>query len=91
MTGALLLMLVGGLLLATVAGYTAANNVPPTRLGDVQARNFVGNDALKAQDMAHRSALPSAAASRSPSYIGGSPGSPSSQSKRSWAGRSTTP
>jgi hypothetical protein len=36
----------------SVYAFAAANTVPPTRLDDVQVRNYVGNDALKARDMA---------------------------------------
>jgi Ca2+-binding RTX toxin-like protein len=36
----------------SVYAFAAANTVPPTRLDDVQVRNYMGNDALKAQDFA---------------------------------------
>jgi Ca2+-binding RTX toxin-like protein len=36
----------------SVYAFAAANTVPPTRLDDVQARNYVGNDAQKARDFA---------------------------------------
>ncbi len=76
MMRALLLMLAGGLLLAAMAGYAAVNNVPPTRLSDVQARNYAGNDALKAQDMAPPQCDPIRSSLVRIIYIGGSPGSP---------------
>jgi Ca2+-binding RTX toxin-like protein len=65
----------------SVYALAAANTVPPTRLDDVQVRNYVGNDALKAQDFAP----PECASIRSTLqrivYIGGSPGTPSNQSE----------
>jgi Ca2+-binding RTX toxin-like protein len=65
----------------SVYAFAAANTVPPTRLDDVQVRNYVGNDALKAQDFAP----PECASIRSTLqrivYIGGSPGTPSNQSE----------
>jgi Ca2+-binding RTX toxin-like protein len=65
----------------SVYAFAAANTVPPTRLADVQVRNYVGNDALKAQDFAP----PECASIRSTLqrivYIGGSPGTPSNQSE----------
>jgi Ca2+-binding RTX toxin-like protein len=61
----------------SVYAFAAANTVPPTRLDDVQARNYVGNDAQKARDFAP----PECASIRSTLqrivYIGGSPGTPS--------------
>jgi Ca2+-binding RTX toxin-like protein len=36
----------------SVYAFAAANTVPPTRLDDVQVRNYAGNDAQKAQDFA---------------------------------------
>ena len=65
----------------SVYALAAANTVPPTRLDDVQVRNYAGNDALKAQDFAP----PECASIRSTLqrivYIGGSPGTPSNQSE----------
>ena len=36
----------------SVYALAAANTVPPTRLGNMQVRNYVGNDAQKARDFA---------------------------------------
>jgi hypothetical protein len=44
----------------SVYALAAANTVPPTRLDDVQVRNYVGNDAQKAQDFAPPECAPSA-------------------------------
>ncbi len=36
----------------SVYAFAAANTVPPTRVDDEQAKNYAGNNALKAQDFA---------------------------------------
>lgn len=78
----LLALSVAALTLATaVAGYTAANSVPPTRLDDVQVRNYAGNDAQKAQDMAPPQCASIRSSLQRIVYIGGSPGTPSNQSE----------
>jgi Ca2+-binding RTX toxin-like protein len=76
----LLALSVAALTLATaVAGYTAANSVPPTRLDDVQARNYAGNDPQKAQDFAPPQCVGIRSSLQRIVYIGGSPGAPSNQ------------
>ncbi|HXG43062.1 MAG TPA: calcium-binding protein [Dehalococcoidia bacterium] len=78
---ALLALLAGGLVLAVIAGYAAANNVPPTRLDNVQARSYAGNDAQKAQDFAPLQCASIRSSLQRIVYIGGTPGSPGGQSE----------
>jgi Ca2+-binding RTX toxin-like protein len=54
----------------SVYAFAAANTVPPTRLDDVQVRNYVGNDALKAQDFAPPECNPIRSSLTSIVYIG---------------------
>jgi Ca2+-binding RTX toxin-like protein len=54
----------------SVYAFAAANTVPPTRLDDVQVRNYVGNDALKARDMAPPECNPIRSSLTSIVYIG---------------------
>jgi Ca2+-binding RTX toxin-like protein len=54
----------------SVYALAAANTVPPTRLADVQVRNYVGNDALKAQDFAPPECAPIRSSLTSIVYIG---------------------
>jgi Ca2+-binding RTX toxin-like protein len=54
----------------SVYAFAAANTVPPTRLDDVQVRNYVGNDALKAQDFAPPECAPIRSFLTSIVYIG---------------------
>jgi len=67
-------------LIPTVVGHTAFNTVPPTRLDDVQVRNYAGNEALKAQDMAPPQCAPIRSSLQRIVYIDSdSAGSPSDQ------------
>jgi Ca2+-binding RTX toxin-like protein len=56
----------------SVYAFAAANTVPPTRLGNMQVRNYVGNDALKAQDFAPPECDPIRSSLTSIVYIGSS-------------------
>jgi len=80
MMRAVLVLLAGGLLVLA-AGYAAANSVPATRLANVQVRNYAGNVALKAQDMAPPQCNSIRSSLQRIVYIGGSPGSPGNQSE----------
>jgi Ca2+-binding RTX toxin-like protein len=57
----------------SVYAFAAANTVPPTRLDDVQVRNYAGNDALKAQDFAPPECAPIRSSLNSIVYFGSSP------------------
>ncbi|MDW8008568.1 MAG: hypothetical protein RMK67_03255 [Chloroflexota bacterium] len=80
MMRAVFVLLAGGLLVLA-AGYAAANSVPATRLANVQVRNYAGNAALKAQDMAPPQCNSIRSSLQRIVYIGGSPGSPGNQSE----------
>jgi Ca2+-binding RTX toxin-like protein len=56
----------------SVYAFAAANTVPPTRLADVQVRNYAGNDALKAQDFAPPECAPIRSSLTSIVYISSS-------------------
>ncbi|GBD12152.1 Leukotoxin [bacterium HR24] len=77
----LLLVTVAVILLGAARGLAASNSVPPTRLDNVQARNYAGNDALKAQDYAPPQCAPIRSSLQRIVYIGGSPGTPGNQSE----------
>lgn len=68
-------------LVAAARGLAASNVVPPTRLDDVQVRNYGGNDALKAQDFAPPQCSSIRSSLQRIVYIGGSPGTPGNQSE----------
>jgi Ca2+-binding RTX toxin-like protein len=57
-------------IIGSVYAFAAANTVPPTRLADVQIRNYAGNDALKAQDFAPPECAPIRSSLTSIVYIG---------------------
>jgi Ca2+-binding RTX toxin-like protein len=73
----------------SVYAFAAANTVPPTRLDDVQVRNYAGNDALKAQDFAPPECAPIRSSLSSIVYIGSSTPTNASELVLGTAGNNT--
>jgi len=73
----------------SVYALAAANTVPPTRLDDVQVRNYAGNDALKAQDFAPPECAPIRSSLSSIVYIGSSTPTNASELVLGTAGNNT--
>jgi len=73
----------------SVYAFAAANTVPPTRLDDVQVRNYAGNDALKAQDFAPPECAPIRSSLSRIVYIGSSTPTNASELVLGTAGNNT--